>query len=377
MKRLTPNAIQPSAPACHSARTLDGLRQRYCSHPRVHARGQLVTAEMCRACRLRTQPPPQTFRPFPPRRTGHAGELCFYLGEQSGFTDCATCRGAVRLKTFHCRHPLHGEITLRDCERCADFEPLQGRGFVKRWAVGVTTAPRKEPTIGRSLRSIVSAGWKDIHVFAEPGSPIPTGIVGLTVTRRGETLGVLGNWFLGLSELLHRDPDADAYALFQDDVVLARNVRQYLETTLWPAERAGLVSVYCPEPYANGGPGFREVSTGGGLLGALSYILPSAAAKWIVTAGTATWFRRRTFSRESRRLDVLIGQLLAQAGWSAFYVSPSLAHHVGEHSTLWPGIGASRKRRAGDFVGEHYDALRLLGGSSEHAGITGSQSTLV
>ncbi len=348
------------SPECHSRRVIeDNSRQSFCAHPRVHARNQLVTAEMCRICELRKQPPPESFRPFPPRRGSPTGQPCFYLGEQTGLTECHTCRGSVKLKTYQCRHALHGETTLRDCERCADFEPLLPTGTVRQWAVGMTTAPRTESTMERSLRSVSAAGWNEIQIFAEPGSVIPPETAGLCVTHRAETMGVLGNWFLGLTELVQRKPDADAYVMLQDDVVLAKNVRQYLESTLWPSERVGLVSVYCPEPYRQK-TGFHEVNSNKGLLGALTWILPPGTAKWLVTAGLAAYLRQRTLTRETRRLDVLIGNVLAQAGWPAYYAAPSLAEHIGTHSTLWPGIGESPRRRAADFVGEPFDARNLL-----------------
>lgn len=53
-------------PECHSARELQGLqRDRFCAHPSVHSRGQIVSAEMCRICGFRTKPPPEWFRDVP------------------------------------------------------------------------------------------------------------------------------------------------------------------------------------------------------------------------------------------------------------------------------------------------------------------------
>jgi hypothetical protein len=42
-----------------------------------------------------------------------------------------------------------------------------------------------------------------------------------------------------------------------------------------------------------------------------------------------------------------------------YYHAPSLAQHIGETSTVWPGAGNSGLRRASTFVGEDFDALEL------------------
>jgi len=72
-------------PECHSSQPLGGLsRMRFCAHPRVHAKNQLVTAEMCRICRLRTLPPPSTLRPAPPRRGPWPWQPACFVAESNG-----------------------------------------------------------------------------------------------------------------------------------------------------------------------------------------------------------------------------------------------------------------------------------------------------
>lgn len=54
---------------------------------------------------------------------------CAYLGGPATDGDgaqktrvCGPCRGRVREKLFLCEHPAHGEVTLKDCRTCRDFE---------------------------------------------------------------------------------------------------------------------------------------------------------------------------------------------------------------------------------------------------------------
>ena len=100
------------------------------------------------------------------------------------------------------------------------------------WAVGLTTAPRPEPTLERTRASLHKAGWTDCHVFDD---------------RR--KAGAWPNWISGLRSLIDGHPDADAYMMVQDDAAFCCRLRAYLEQTLWPAANVALCSPYCPTPY--------------------------------------------------------------------------------------------------------------------------------
>ena len=65
--------------------------------------------------------------------TGFIGEdrsrsraACRHLGAETGQRECASCGGRVRIKVFACRHPRHGETTLSECLRCADYDAGTG-----------------------------------------------------------------------------------------------------------------------------------------------------------------------------------------------------------------------------------------------------------
>jgi hypothetical protein len=262
-------------PPCHSRREYDSAAKVFfCAHPNVHLSGQLATPDICRRCARWQEPPPDEFRPY----ANHAGVVrkgpCWYLGDYVGLRECASCRGQVQVKVFECRHPEHETTTVNDCLQCPDYEQRLNVGGVSNWAVGVTTAPRRSPTLGRTLVSLRSAGWDSIRLFAEPGSLLPDSRVAadVSVTRRESTLGAWPNWYLGLAELYQRDPLADAYVMVQDDVILCANLRQFLESTLWPEERLAVVSLYDPLPANDpaAGPGYRRLPIEGGLPGALA-----------------------------------------------------------------------------------------------------------
>ena len=196
-----------------------------------------------------------------------------------------------------------------------------------QWAVGLTTAPRPEPTLERTRASLQKAGWPDFHVFDDVGQA-----------------GAWRNWIEGLGELIRRHPDADAYLMAQDDAIFCRRLRAYLEKTLWPAPDVALCSPYCPTPYRRRRRGWHEESHGWNLIGAVCWVLPPRSAQAIVAKLSGV--------EASRRIDARIGQWAAGAGRSVWYHTPSLVQHGGVGNSALGDENASDLRIAADFLGE-------------------------
>ena len=348
-------------PPCHSRRELEpGTKVFFCAHPDMVAPDQLVTPAICKACHYRQMPPPEKFRDiFRPLALNREGP-CFHLGEMKGLRDCPTCKGSVRLKVYQCHHPLHSDTTIRECKICLDYEPRLAKGSVKSWAVGVTTAPRPEPTIKRCLRSLVKAGWDMPRIFAEPGVQLTAEFGHLPMTTRQETSGAWPNWWLGLSELVLRQPEADAYLMVEDDVLFCRNLRSWLEQELWPADRVAVVSLFTPQIYAKEVRGWHITSAGAGLAGAQGLVFPNVAARMLLAHPWAVNHRRQGGSSGLKETDAVIGRWAQAVGLPVYHHSPSLTQHDGETSTLEHGELRCSNRYSRDFVGEEFDALFLL-----------------
>jgi len=342
-----------SLPPCHSRRELPNEPTTFfCAHPQVHANNQLVTAEICKICSYWKLPPPAEFRHFDPagasiRRTGP----CFFLGDQTGWRPCASCRGNVQLKVFACRHLLHDSTTFEECQQCSDYEHPLEVGKVRHWAVGMTTAPRKQPTILRTLHSLLDAGWNDLRLFAEPGSEIPDAFSRLPISQRDTRLGAFPNWYLALSELVMREPQADAYLLCQDDVLFAQGLRSYLEERLWPAERLGVVSIYSAGSQSTRGPdGFHIDNRGWDVGGALALIFPSSAARAFLSHPYVLKHRQRGPEEGMHFIDAVVGTWCQRTGFPFYLHAPSLAQHIGDASTLFSGAANDGPRQAGAFA---------------------------
>lgn len=100
-----------------------------------------------------------------------------------------------------------------------------------KWAVGVTTAPRDESYLDWTLAACESAGWPPV-VFNDAE----------------KTLGPWGNFLRSAAALADRP--VDAIIMLQDDVLLAKNLRPWLEKQLAASawwSTCGIISLYSCE----------------------------------------------------------------------------------------------------------------------------------
>jgi hypothetical protein len=133
---------------------------------------------------------------------------------------------------------------------------------VRNWAVGITTARRREPTVNQCIHSLVNAGWPLFHVFEDGDTEQHFSPASGRVTTRQPPVGAWPNFYLSMFELLMREPGADAIFMLQDDVIFPnhRGLRQFVEGVLWPGRKAGIVSLFCPAEYTSttNGWNFKE-----------------------------------------------------------------------------------------------------------------------
>ena len=200
-------------------------------------------------------------------------------------------------------------------------------------AVGMLTAPREIPTVESSLQSLRSAGFADIELFAEPDSFIPSSYDSLCIHRRDKRLGNILNFCSGLSLLLEKYPKAEAIAMFQDDISLARGSREWLETQLWP-EGAGIVSLFTPLPHLDTkkgwhlrSPGFQRVC------GAQALVFRRDILESFLSDP-------RVFGRlhmNDQCDDAVVAGWAARTGGKIAYHTPSLVGHGEGESSIFEG----------------------------------------
>lgn len=106
----------------------------------------------------------------------------------------------------------------------------------KSWMYGVTTThERVSTTLPKTLHSLGEAGFTNPRLFVDD-CPYEADFeqFDLEVSYRCPRIRMFPNWMMGLSELYYRVPNADRYAIFQDDVVFIKNLRYYLDTIYFP-----------------------------------------------------------------------------------------------------------------------------------------------
>ena len=220
-----------------------------------------------------------------------------------------------------------------------------------KWATGVTVAPRKNPTFDRCYQSFLDSGFKP-HIFKEPGVSIDPAFSVNGVTERMYTLGAWKNWLLGLRELRTSNPDAEIYGMFQDDALLCKNVKPYLENVLWPSPNASVVSIYTPRPYASDSTwSYGRLP----LWGAVAYFF---------TKDTLNSLLNHPIIRRwdgDKCIDIKVGEWCEAIKKPPVFHNPSLAQHISECSSIWGNdVAAEGDTAAFEFVGENFDAMQLL-----------------
>jgi len=101
-----------------------------------------------------------------------------------------------------------------------------------KWAYGVTTVPQRiNTTFPRTIQSLKWAGFNRPTVFVDANRwAADYSRFNLTTVYRSHKVNAFGNWYLAMLELWIRFPRYDRYAIFQDDILLYKNLRQYLDS---------------------------------------------------------------------------------------------------------------------------------------------------
>jgi len=225
-----------------------------------------------------------------------------------------------------------------------------------KWAYGVTTVlSRKDDLLVKTLNSLCDAGFGDPHLFVDGcDDPSPYHqFAGLVTCRPNPPLSVTGNWVLALWELYIRNPAADRYALFQDDIGAVLNLRKYLDTCTIPEKGYwNLFTNLVNHNYTNGEPGWQVALQKG--LGALGLVFTRDGVQTLL--GSPILISKPAFASKRRALRSIDGGIcesMKRLGWKEYVHNPSLLQH-------WGGTASSlghveRYRPAKDFPGEDYD----------------------
>jgi hypothetical protein len=228
-----------------------------------------------------------------------------------------------------------------------------------RWAYGVTTVPsRRKQLLPRTLASLGRAGFNQPHLFVDGDVDSRSWIeqFKLDVTCRWPAVKTAGNWGLAAVELYIRHPEADRYAIFQDDFVTYKNLRRYLETVPYPEK--GYCNLYTfpsNQELAKGRKGWYESNQFG--RGAVALVFTKDALLAALTHPHLVE-RPQDAQKGTMKVDGGIVVAMQKAGWKEYVHNPSLVQHVGLASTI--EARHDNQPQARSFKGEEFDAMELL-----------------
>lgn len=235
---------------------------------------------------------------------------------------------------------------------------------VLTWAYGVTTVPSRRNTLfPRTLKSLEDAGFDSPRVFLDganhqDGMSYETEFRLPVTTRTGGNVRTAGNWVLSLYELYVRDPHADRYAMFQDDLVTCRGLRTYLDHAPYPTD--GYLNLYTfpqNQSLRPKDPDWRGGFYPGNQLGkgAVALVFDRDCVVRLL-ASEHLAVRPQDQARGHKSIDGGIVTALKKAGKKEYVHDPSLVQHTGLQSSM----GNRQQPLAPSFPGETWDATSLL-----------------
>lgn len=248
-----------------------------------------------------------------------------------------------------------------------------------KWAYGIITVPERiQSTLPDSIRTLEQAGFDYPTLFID-GATCGYGTYDrLPKVYRKDRIGVYGNWVLSLYELYIKNPTANYFALFQDDIIACRNIKQYVENT-FPTD--GYLNLYTfPEnevqrptpdftgwyqsPYANGSWVYQTARGAQGIVLHKHAVMDLLSNRSIVD-------RVQDKHIGWRSIDGAIGIALNNDGWKEYVHYPSLLQHTGLTCTFNKRANATFKETtykifewhpttlSQSFKGEEFDCLTL------------------
>jgi hypothetical protein len=224
-----------------------------------------------------------------------------------------------------------------------------------RWAVGVTAARRTTDLLSSTLGSLINAGWENPIVFYD-GSPDIA--LNVELVSRTKSIGAFPNFYSAASELLMRFPHAQAYLLAQDDILLAKNTRFFLEECSVP-EDACVLKLFTHDACQAENYSWSRLRTRNDMKGAQAYVFSHKSLIQFLTSDEPINHRSGDY-RPDNAIDNVVAYWARDLERSQrkyqYVYTPSLVQHTGtNHSTLGHDMPT-----ASSFVGEEFDAMRLL-----------------
>ena len=230
-----------------------------------------------------------------------------------------------------------------------------------RWVYGVTTVPmRLKTTLPQTLRSLAAAGFDKPRLFIDGAETNEAyKYLGLEATCRYPVIRTAFNWILSLYELYLREPDAERFAIFQDDLVMSKNAREYLDSLSYGKHSIAPYywNLYTASNNDPGRPdrqfGFYESRQGG--KGALALVFSRDAVIKLLSSEYMA-IRPQDLNKGWSSVDGAVVVSMANVQYKEMIHYPSLVQHTGEVSSM----GHGKYPPCLNFMGEDFDCLKMM-----------------
>lgn len=206
------------------------------------------------------------------------------------------------------------------------------------WSYGVTTVSGRVGPGGlfeKTLTSLRKAGFNEPEVFLD----------------LNPKLRAFGNWMRAAWGLYVLNPTADRYAIFQDDLVTYRNLREYLDTQEFPMR--GYWNLYTYQHNERKVAGWNLADQMG--KGAVGLVFNNQGMRLLLSQYHMVE-RVQDPKRGHLAIDGAVVDGMRKCGFQEWTHSPSLLQHTGIESA----IGNSVHELAPSFRGEEFDAMELI-----------------
>jgi hypothetical protein len=177
---------------------------------------------------------------------------------------------------------------------------------------------------------------------------------GPEITFRYPKVRAYVNWILGLAELYTRNPIATYYAMFQDDIICCRGLKEYLEECHYP--EPGYWNLICyPQNMDLAGDRKGWIQSNQFGRGAQGLVFDRQTVLDLLTHSD-TWEKPQDANRGWRSIDGhVIDTLKKKAGYKEYVHVPSLLDHVGCVQTSMDPPHNQGQPPIQNFVGEDID----------------------
>lgn len=229
-----------------------------------------------------------------------------------------------------------------------------------KWAYGVTTVPsRSSTTLVHTINSLCGAGFDYPLVFCDgPLDGVVADDYRNYSSYRVSRIGAYGNYLLGLWELLIRNPTCQRFAMFQDDIVVSKNLRAYLDRCRVPDKTYLNLCTWkqneelCPKNFTGWYPSNQMGR------GAQGLVFSRDGLRHLLSNPIVVDHPLQGNIKRNRNIDGAINNALKKQGYTELVHRPSLVDHIGTESVIEQHASETFMP---SFRGEDFDCLALLG----------------